>query len=178
MGDEMSSTLALDLGTNLGWALRSPAGVNSGTASFPKRPKDHDGDRLLRFSQWLTQMKDRGVELVVYERAMGVYKNARASRLFPQFEAVLLLWCARHAVPIKPVHQSTLKVQAAGSGKAEKHHIGAAVRALGYKPANDDEADALALLLTHTGELKATPWPKAPRKPKRGPALPLDAKPF
>lgn len=178
MADEMSSTLALDLGTDLGWALKSPAGVHSGIASFPKRPKDHDGDRLLRFSQWLTTMKDRGVELVVYERAMGLYKDAFASRLFPQFEAVLLLWCARHALPIKPVHQSTLKKNAAGSGKAKKHDIVAAVRALGYKPATDDEADALALLLTHTGELKATPWPKAPRKPNRGPALPLDSKAF
>ena len=181
------SLLALDLGTSCGWALeRDCAPIQSGTVEFAKRAKDHDGDRLLRFSQWLGGMRTdleslhERVDLVIYERALGKYPGRQPQRVFDHFEAVLLLWCARNAIPIKGVSQAELKRDAAGNGGADKSLIGAAVRRLGHKPGSTDEADALALLLTHTGALKAAPWKKKRDTKTRELAAPVDpnAPPF
>lgn len=48
-------------------------------------------------------------------------------------------------VPVREINPSTLKLFFAGHGKATKEQMMAAARRYGFKVANDDEADALAM---------------------------------
>ena len=54
----MMATLALDLGTTTGWALRTDAGqIVSGSESFKPSRFVGGGWRYLRFRRWLTELK-------------------------------------------------------------------------------------------------------------------------
>ena len=51
------TTLALDLGTTTGWAIRGHDGlITSGTVSFKPGRFDGGGMRYLRFTNWLTEI--------------------------------------------------------------------------------------------------------------------------
>jgi len=49
-------------------------------------------------------------------------------------------------VPYEGIPVGTIKRHVAGKGNASKDEVIAAVRALGFEPEDDNEADALALL--------------------------------
>lgn len=49
-----------------------------------------------------------------------------------------------------------IKKHATGKGNANKEQMVEAVRALGFHPADDNEADAIALLLYHHSTSKET----------------------
>jgi len=62
--------LALDLGTQTGWALISCDGaINSGSQSFKSQRFEGGGMRYLRFKRWLTEIKQFGndIDQVVFE---------------------------------------------------------------------------------------------------------------
>ena len=62
------------------------------------------------------------------------------------FLATLTAWCERHCIPYSAIPVGTIKKHATGKGNADKAAMVAAVRALGYEPEDDNEADAIALL--------------------------------
>ena len=64
--------------------------------------------------------------------------------------ATLTAWCEQHGVPYQGVPVGTIKRYAAGKGNADKEAVIAAVRARGFSPADDNEADAIAILLWAT----------------------------
>jgi hypothetical protein len=68
------TTLALDLGTSTGWAIRGYDGlITSGTASFKPGRYDGGGMRYLRFTNWLTEI-DRlsgPISTIWYEVCLG-----------------------------------------------------------------------------------------------------------
>jgi len=70
-----------------------------------------------------------------------------AAHVFGGFLATLSTWCEQRSVPYQGVPVGTLKRFATGKGNAGKEAVIAAVRARGFTPADDNEADALALLL-------------------------------
>jgi Holliday junction resolvasome RuvABC endonuclease subunit len=51
-----------------------------------------------------------------------------------------------HKIPYCGVPLATIKRDATGKGNANKDAVMAAVRAIGFDPADDNEADALTLL--------------------------------
>ena len=55
-------------------------------------------------------------------------------------------WCAEHGLEHAAVHSATIKKNATGKGNAGKDAVMAAMRGRGFTPADDNEADALALL--------------------------------
>jgi Holliday junction resolvasome RuvABC endonuclease subunit len=60
---------------------------------------------------------------------------------------VLTAWCEDNNIPYQGVSVGTIKKFATGSGNADKNAVKRAVREKwGFKPKDDDEADALALL--------------------------------
>ena len=61
--------------------------------------------------------------------------------------ATLTAWAELRGVPYEGVPVGTIKRHAAGNGNADKSAMVAAVRARGFSPADDNEADAIALLL-------------------------------
>jgi len=140
--------LALDLGTNTGWAI-SAGGlvVTSGTITFKNDRWQGGGMRFLRFKHWLNewQVSNNRIDAVFVEevrRHLGV----DAAHCYGGFLAILTAWCEHHQIPYQGVPVGTIKRHATGKGNASKDEVIAAVRALGHPVTDDNEADALALL--------------------------------
>ena len=140
--------LALDLGTTTGWALHAHDGsITSGSASFKPQRFEGGGMRFLRFKRWLTEIKQSsdGIDAVYFEevrRHLGV----DAAHSYGGFMAHLTAWCEHHQIPYQGIPVGTIKKHATGKGNAGKDEMLAAARARGFVPADDNEADALALL--------------------------------
>ena len=60
--------------------------------------------------------------------------------------ATLTAWAEMRGVPYQGVPVGTIKKHAAGNGNANKAVMVAAAQARGYSPADDNEADAIAIL--------------------------------
>lgn len=145
----MGSLLALDLGSTLGWAVRLADGtVTSGTATF--RPGRFEGGGMgwLRFRRWLDSMAASAGPLgsIVFEEVRR-HAGTTAAHVYGGFLAHLTAWCEGAGVPYQGVPVGTIKRFATGKGNAGKDAVIAAMRARGFAPADDNEADALALLL-------------------------------
>jgi len=61
--------------------------------------------------------------------------------------ATLTAWCEQRAIAYQGVSVGTIKRHITRCGNADKAAVIAAIRARGFKPADDNEADALAILL-------------------------------
>ena len=146
------AVLALDLGTATGWALRTRDDhITSGTLTFRNDRWEGGGMRFLRFRQWLTETKHvaSGLDHVVYEQVRR-HAGADAAHAYGGWLAILTAWCEHHAIPYEGVPVGTIKRFATGKGNADKAAVIAAMQARGFHPADDNEADALALLLWAT----------------------------
>jgi len=144
----MQCILAIDLGTTTGWALRSRDGhIISGSESFKPQRFEGGGMRFLRFKRWLTEIKQcaDGLDAVYFEEVRR-HVSTDAAHAYGGFLATLTVWCEHHKIPYQGVPVGTIKRHMTGKGNASKDAMMAAVRALGHRPADDNEADALALL--------------------------------
>lgn len=144
-----SSLLALDLGSTLGWAVRLGDGtITSGTATF--RPGRFEGGGMgwLRFRRWLDGMAAGAGPLgsIIFEEVRR-HAGTTAAHVYGGFLAHLTAWCEATRVPYQGVPVATIKRFATGKGNADKQAVIAAMQARGFSPADDNEADALALLL-------------------------------
>lgn len=143
-----SCVLALDLGTTTGWALRRHDSlITSGTVSFKPSRYDGGGMRYLRFTNWLTEL-DRlsGPVAAIWFEEVRNHKGVDASHVFGGLLATLTAWAELRGIPYSGVPVGTIKKHAAGKGNAPKAAMIAAARARGFLPADDNEADAIAIL--------------------------------
>jgi Holliday junction resolvasome RuvABC endonuclease subunit len=148
-GTAHGTILALDLGTTTGFALRTDVGaIVSGTVSFRPDRWQSGGMRFLRFKRWLTEIKNQagGVDLVVYEQVRR-HAGVDAAHAFGGWLAILTAWCDHHEIAYQGVPVGTIKRFIAGKGNADKDAVIAAIRSRGFNPADDNEADAIAILL-------------------------------
>nr|WP_281719957.1 hypothetical protein [Nitrosomonas nitrosa] len=140
--------LALDLGTNTGWAIKQQDGtVTSGTQNFKPGRFEGGGMRFLRFKRWLSEINNSvdGIDSVYFEevrRHLGV----DAAHAYGGFMAHLTAWCEHHNIPYQGVPVGTIKRYATGKGNAKKNDMMDKVRSWGYKPCDDNEADAICLV--------------------------------
>jgi hypothetical protein len=144
----MSTILTLDLGTQTGWSLLHRGVICSGTLTFKNDRYQGGGMRYLRFSRWLDDMKGlAGGHLTeVYFEEMRRHLGVDAAHVYGGFLATLTAWCEGEAIPYQGVSIGTIKHHATGKGNASKKEILKVVKAKGYDPQDDNEADALALL--------------------------------
>ena len=148
-GGLLRCILALDLGTTTGWALRSFDGlISSGTASFKPGRFDGGGMRYLRFTNWITDMDQLAgpIEAIWFEEVRR-HIGTDAAHVYGGLMATLTSWAELRGVPYEGVPVGTIKKHATGKGNANKDAMIAAARARGFSPADDNEADAIALLL-------------------------------
>jgi hypothetical protein len=144
--------LALDLGTTTGWALRSQdGGITSGTITFRPSRFEGGGMRYLRFRSWLGEVSTLtgGLTRIAFEEVRS-HAGTDAAHLYGGFLAHLSAWCEERGVAYEGVPVGTIKRFATGRGNADKAAVIAAMRARGFAPADDNEADAIALLLWAT----------------------------
>ena len=140
--------LALDLGQRTGWAVRNRDGaIASGVHEF--RPGRFEGGGMiwLRFRAWLQEIDETasGVGVVVFEE-VGRHAGTTAAHAYGGYLAHLTAWSEANRIPYQGVPVGTIKRHIAGKGNADKQAVIDAVRRLGFAPADDNEADALALL--------------------------------
>ena len=146
------AVLALDLGTTTGWALRGPdGGITSGTMTFRPSRFEGGGMRYLRFRGWLGEVAalSGGVARIVFEEVRA-HAGTDAAHIYGGFLGTLTAWCEEHDVPYEGVPVGTIKRFATGRGNADKAAMIAAIEARGFRPVDDNEADAIALLLWAT----------------------------
>ena len=140
--------LALDLGTTTGWALRSHDGlITSGTVSFRPSRYDGGGMRYLRFINWLSEV-DRlsGPIAAIWYEEVRRHVGTDASHVYGGLMATLTAWAELRGVAYAGVPVSTIKRHVTGRGNANKQAMIAAARDRGFSPADDNEADAIAIL--------------------------------
>ena len=141
--------LALDLGTTTGWALRGHDGlITTGTASFKSGRYDGGGMRYLRFTNWLGEI-DRlsGPISAIWFEEVRRHAGTDAAHIYGGLMATLTAFAELRGVPYQGVPVGTIKRHATGKGNAPKDAMIAAAKAKGFSPADDNEADAIAILL-------------------------------
>jgi Holliday junction resolvasome RuvABC endonuclease subunit len=152
--------LALDLAIKTGWAARQDDGdskplYSSGVQEFALRRGESPGMRFLRFRSWLTSMSDYiNIDVIVYEQAH--HRGGAATQLAVGLVTDTLAHAARIWADTMPVHTGTLKKFVTGSGRASKEKMVTAAKVLGWKPQDDNEADAIHLLRYAENELGLT----------------------
>lgn len=148
-------TLALDLGTDTGFAiLRADGRIESGTQRFRPKAGEGAGVRYVRFRRWLVEMKEShpGLAQLVYEQVMGHGAfQVISAHVYGGFLATLQAFGEHHAIAYRGIGVATIKKQFAGHGAAQKVDMVRQCEALGFKPDTHNEADAIALLHVATG---------------------------
>jgi Holliday junction resolvasome RuvABC endonuclease subunit len=82
----------------------------------------------------------------VYFEEVRRHAGVDAAHAYGGFMGQLTAWCEHHQIPYQGVPVGTIKKHATGKGNASKEDMIAAARRQGFDPADDNEADALALL--------------------------------
>lgn len=141
------SILALDLGTKTGWAHTTTYGdIVFGTMDFSTKRHHGSGMRFLRFKRWLTEIKQSGVTEVYFEEVRN-HKGINAAHVYGGFMATLTAWCEHHGIPYSSVPVGTIKRNATGKGNASKEMMIVSAKEKGYDVTDDNEADAIHLLM-------------------------------
>ena len=146
------AVLALDLGTTTGFALRTRDDhITSGTITFKPSRFEGGGMRYLRFHGWLREMLNLAgpIDRIVFEEVRR-HLSTDSSHVYGGLLATLTSWAELNRIPYEGVPVGTIKRFATRRGNADKAAVIAAIQALGFRPADDNEADALALLLWAT----------------------------
>ena len=145
---DLTPLLALDLGQHTGWALRQASGlITSGCHGFKPGRFEGGGMPLLRFAAWLDELhRSAGPIQRVYFEEVRAHKGTAAAHTYGAFLGQLSAWCERRGIAYQGVPVATIKQHATGKGNAGKDLVIAAMCRRGHAPADDNEADALAIL--------------------------------
>lgn len=141
------SVLALDLGTTTGWALRDGAATISDSFNLKGGRFEGGGMRFLRFRAWLAEMHTKLPFTAVFYEEVRAHKGTDAAHIYGGLQATLTSFCEENKIPYEGVPVAAIKKSATGKGNAGKPQMIAAMRKLNFEPKDDNEADALALLL-------------------------------
>lgn len=133
--------LALDIATQTGWA---DSNGNHGTLDLSTYAHDY-GHMFHVFEGWIAdKLMDLAPDVLAIERPFTRLggKELLLQGLNAHAHKTAYLWgCERRETP-----PTTIKKFATGSGRASKAEMIEAVTQWGFKPANDHEADAIALM--------------------------------
>lgn len=140
----MRSILALDLGTTTGFAVLDRGKIISGTKSFKPRSHEGAGMRYLRFRREFLDKLTAARE--VYFEQVRRHDGTDAAHVYGGLMAALMGWCEENNIPYRGVGVGEIKKHWTGKGNANKAAMIKIAVEKGYKPIDDNEADALALL--------------------------------
>lgn len=146
--------LALDCATNTGWAIRSGSKVIHGTQVFDLKRGESQGMRWIRFRSWLAEMlRNESFTVIAYEQAH--HRGGAATQVGVGFAIHIQTFCAERGIEHTDFHTGMIKKFATGKGNADKSEMIIKARELGYSPKNDNEADAIHILLLAERDLRA-----------------------
>lgn len=143
------AVLALDLGTTCGWAYDYLGTTLSGVWDLRPGRYSGAGMRFVRFIAKLDELQ--GVQPLesIYFEEVRAHKGVDAAHVYGGLMATLQTWAekAEPPIPYEGVSVGAIKKFATGKGNAPKEAMIRAVEGWGFAPVDDNEADALALLL-------------------------------
>lgn len=151
--------LAIDIGTQTGWAMIARGGkITGGSEGFGAKRNEGPGQRWLKFRAFLseTQRSAESIQVVYYERVLH-HTAVQAAHVYGGFEAMLQAWCEANRVRMVAVSPGTIKKHWTGKGNADKAAMVAEAVRRGFRPTDDNHADALALLSYAVGEEQDDP---------------------
>lgn len=132
--------LALDIATKTGWKTETASGVWDLT---PNRGET-DGMRLIRFKAKLREICEaEKINLIAYERPAGFHKSALI--VAGELIGVLKAYATENNITLACYSATEIKKFATGKGNAKKNEMISKAFELGYKPQDDNEADAIHL---------------------------------
>ena len=143
--------VALDLATRTGWARwRAGDEVHHGTIALPETGPEV-GRFLAAFDDRLVSVLAVAPDVVVFEAPwVGSDTHQATARKLMGLAGHVEFVCYRAGIACCEVNNNTVRKHFCGKGnaprKAMKAMVIAACRDRGWSPANDDEADALAML--------------------------------
>ena len=145
------ATLALDLGSTTGFALRLDGRLQSGAKDFKPGRHEGAGMQFVRFRGWLAELhaNSGGLKAIYYEEVRR-HLGTDASHVYGAFWGTLTAFCQeqKQRIPFRGIPVGTIKKFASGKGNASKEDMVAAVSEK-WHPGHgfgSDEADAIALL--------------------------------
>ncbi len=150
-GGRMSNTpiLALDLGTRTGWArLHADGTITSGSISHHPRSGEGPGARFVRFRRFLSDFTADGFGGAVYWEDVRRHVATDAAHAYGGYLAIMLAWAESANLRYlgNGLSVGQIKKLATGNGAAKKPEMIAWAKSQGFRPRDDNEADALAIL--------------------------------
>lgn len=157
-GDGAMKILALDPGTQCGYAIGDTSGViASGVWNLKPNRGDSPGMRYIKLRGQLQAARAAypDIVLLVYEQPqafLSKYRGGTASEIAYALVGEIQSWCAGVGMNHTAVHAATLKKWATGKGNANKEAMGRLGRerfercGVRLTTDSDDEIDALWLL--------------------------------
>lgn len=148
----MTACLALDMASDTGWAIKSPRGTASGVKNIAPAKGQHAGMRYKKLLNLLIDMHKTYPEItmIAYEHPIAGHRGINQAAYSYGCMAVVQMFCAMHSLISRSAYPSTVKKYIAGRGNADKNEMISAIRKLGFDPEDDNEADALGVLLWAT----------------------------
>ena len=137
--------LALDLGTKTGYAILYNGGISSGVKKLPKKTF---GSRFSEFRNWLMRIISQNkIDLVCFERVYR-HNGTEAAHVFGGFMYMLAAVCDKMQIPCQGLNVVSIKKYMTGKGNANKQEMIRAAYERNFDPVDDNEADALGVLLS------------------------------
>lgn len=142
--------LGLDISVrSLGWALGdgTPEGTHFGTEDFSNYDKDL-GKLFSNYEGWLNGIlyDNSSIELLSFENS---YNNMRgiSGYMLTNLNGITHKLAYEFSLPRLAYAPPTIKKFVTGSGRASKEEMVESIQQRGFKVGNNDEADAVGVLL-------------------------------
>ncbi len=154
----------MDIALSTGWAVASAEavaswpprlpmeraeardGVEYGTLQVPRSQTARPGGAGVHLDSMLTRLVARQSPTIIVKEAVFIGANRKTSMFLASLGMIAEMVAYLANVPIYDVGAVDIKKYVCGSGRAKKPQIVEWARRMGWNPANEDEADALALL--------------------------------
>lgn len=137
--------LAIDLGNELGYAIKKHSTIESGWKRLTNGSKNHSGKKFELFRLWLDELDEIDIKEIYYEdvrRHNGLF----AARAYGGYLAILQMWAHERNIECSGVGVGQIKKFWTGNGRADKEMMIKEANKRGFDTDNDNCADALALL--------------------------------
>lgn len=144
---DTGTVLALDLGGVTGWyTFHSGTGAEHyGYMDFRNTRFSGGGMPFLKFRKFLQSASEMLEVREVYYEEVRRHLGTDAAHAYGGYLSQLTVWAEENGVPYEGVPVQTIKRFATGKGNASKDAVLDAVRGWGYRPHDDNVADAIAL---------------------------------
>lgn len=148
MGDYTS--LALDLGSTIGWALGKSGVIQASGEVTLSAKGSHPGHRWMKFQEWLH--KYHKVDELMFEDVVAPFSSNAAAKVYGALLGQLQVFSLAHGIRMLSLKPTQVKKDFTGMGNSKKNVMCEVAMNLGWKNGvrgtenNHNECDAIALL--------------------------------